>query len=95
MLARGSLPWTSGTSSSPSQAGTLLRRHMAGFYSAVDNPQRRPRLHSRWHQEGGLAGLNGMSILDAVDGSRHRHRDVPNAIDVAERLESAYGYKQT
>ncbi len=27
---------TSGTSSSPSQAGTLLRRHMAGFYSAVD-----------------------------------------------------------
>jgi len=25
-----------GTSSSPSQSGTLLRRHMAGFYSAVD-----------------------------------------------------------
>ncbi len=36
-VARGALPWTSGTSSSPSQTGTLLRRHMAGFYSAVDN----------------------------------------------------------
>ncbi len=35
-VARGALPWTTGTSSSPSQAGTLLRRHMAGFYSAVD-----------------------------------------------------------
>ncbi len=30
-VARGALPWTTGTSSSPSQAGTLLRRHMAGF----------------------------------------------------------------
>ncbi len=36
VIARGALPWTTGTSSSPSQAGTLLRRHMAGFYSAVD-----------------------------------------------------------
>ncbi len=35
-VARGALLWTTGTSSSPSQAGTLLRRHMAGFYSAVD-----------------------------------------------------------
>ena len=36
VIARGALPWTTGTSSSPSQAGTLLRRPMAGFYSAVD-----------------------------------------------------------
>ncbi len=34
--ARGSLPWTSGTSSSPSQVGKLLRRPVVGFYSAVD-----------------------------------------------------------
>jgi hypothetical protein len=35
-VARGSLPWTTGTSSSPNQSGPLLLRHMAGFYSAVD-----------------------------------------------------------
>ncbi len=36
LMARATLPWTSGTSSSPCQSGTLLRRHVAGFYSAVD-----------------------------------------------------------
>ncbi len=36
-VAECALPWTSGTSSSTSQAGTLLRRHMAGFYAAVDS----------------------------------------------------------
>ena len=39
--ARGALLWTSGTSSSPGQTGTLLRRHVAGFYSAIDNPPNR------------------------------------------------------
>ena len=34
--ARGAVPWTSGTSSSLSRAGTLLRRPVAGFYAAVD-----------------------------------------------------------
>ncbi len=37
-VARGSLPWTTGTSSSPNQSGPLLLRHMAGVYSAVDTP---------------------------------------------------------
>ena len=32
----GFLPWTSGTSSSPSPAGILLHRPLAGFYSAAD-----------------------------------------------------------
>ena len=34
--ARGTRPWTSGTNSSPRRIGTLLCRHVAGFYSAVD-----------------------------------------------------------
>ena len=37
--ARGPLPWTTGTSSSPCQNGPLLLRHLAPYRSAVDNAE--------------------------------------------------------